>query len=378
MKKIAKNFFVLAVGALVAVSMTSCHSKHEAAPAPAVKVTSVDIATTTPKTLIVTVSDNLPSGATLKYNGATATSVSGKVYTFENVADGKNVVLTGGSVIDQNVKVDFAGKTLVAIDVTVKTLNAGVTIVGGNEASASDTYQAAQSNVTSNVTIPATLTSALNNQKLALTLYSKATPLQKVVEGKTYAPASLSLDCKPEGATFNPAVEVVTDLPGAENTDVFVQNAAGTEKPECTFSGTKLTAKMPHFSVWDIIMNVKVAKVTASTEDLSTGSLISGRNKISYAEKAGFETRETGIIKTTISSLFGSELKSSNKSIEYDMTGTGTYRVYQDVQVVEMQSGQRTFSFKLYGAIHMDVTSDPAQTEPTKPVVPTHSGGSND
>jgi hypothetical protein len=374
MKKIAKNFFVLAVGALVAVSMTSCHSKHEAAPAPAVKVTSVDIATTTPKTLIVTVSDNLPSGATLKYNGATATSVSGKVYTFENVADGKNVVLTGGSVIDQNVKVDFAGKTLVAIDLTVRTLNDGVTIVGGNEASASDTYQAAQSNVT----IPATLTSALNNKKLALTLYSKATPLQKVVEGKTYAPASLSLDCKPEGATFNPAVEVVTDLPGAENTDVFVQNAAGTEKPECTFSGTKLTAKMPHFSVWDIIMNVKVTKVTPSTEDLSTGSLISGRNKISYAEKAGFETRETGIIKTTISSLFGSELKSSNKSIEYDMTGTGTYRVYQDVQVVEMLSGQRTFSFKLYGAIHMDVTSDPAQTEPTKPVVPTHSGGSND
>ena len=375
MKKIAKNFFVLAVGALVAVSMTSCHSKHEAAPAPAVKVTSVDIATTTPKTLIVTVSENLPLGATLKYNGATATSVSGKVYTFENVADGKNVVLTGGSVIDQNVKVDFAGKTLVAIDLTVKTLNAGVTIVGGSDASASDTYLSAQSNVT----IPAAaLTPALINQKLALTLYSKATPLQKVVEGKTYAPASLSLDCKPDGATFNPAVEVVTDLPGAENTDVFVQNAAGTEKPECTFSGTKLTAKMPHFSVWDIIMNVKVAKVTASTEDLSTGSLISGRNKISYAEKAGFETRETGIIKTTISSLFGSELKSSNKSIEYDMTGTGTYRVYQDVQVVEMQSGQRTFSFKLYGAIHMDVTSDPAQTEPTKPVVPTHSGGSND
>ena len=374
MKKIAKNFFVLAVGALVAVSMTSCHSKHEAAPAPAVKVTSVDIATTTPKTLIVTVSENLPLGATLKYNGATATSVSGKVYTFENVADGKNVVLTGGSVIDQNVKVDFAGKTLVAIDLTVKTLNAGVTISGGSAASTSDTYLDAQSNVT----IPAALTPALNNKKLALTLYSKATPLQKVVEGKTYAPASLSLDCKPEGATFNPAVEVVTDLPGAENTDVFVQNAAGTEKPECTFSGTKLTAKMPHFSVWDIIMNVKVAKVTASTEDLSTGSLISGRNKISYAEKAGFETRETGIIKTTISSLFGSELKSSNKSIEYDMTGTGTYRVYQDVQVVEMQSGQRTFSFKLYGAIHMDVTSDPAQTEPTKPVVPTHSGGSND
>ena len=374
MKKIAKNFFVLAVGALVAVSMTSCHSKHEAAPAPAVKVTSVDIATTTPKTLIVTVSENLPLGATLKYNGATATSVSGKVYTFENVADGKNVVLTGGGVIDQNVKVDFAGKTLVAIDVTVKTLNAGVTIVTNQDASTSDTYQSAKSDVT----IPAALTPALNNQKLALTLFSKSAPLQKVVEGKTYSPAPLSLDCKPDGATFNPAVEVVTDLPGAENADVFVQNAAGTEKPECTFSGTKLTAKMPHFSVWDIIMNVKVTKVTNTTEDLSNGSLISGRNKVAYAEKAGFETRETGIIKTTISSLFGSELKTSNKSIEYDMTGTGTYRVYQDVQVVEMLSGQRTFSFKLYGAIHMDVTSDPAQTEPTKPVVPTHSGGSND
>jgi hypothetical protein len=186
------------------------------------------------------------------------------------------------------------------------------------------------------------------------------------------------LDCKPEGATFNPAVEVVTDLPGAENTDVFVQNAAGTEKPECTFSGTKLTAKMPHFSVWDIIMNVKVTKVTNSTENLSNGSLINGRNKVAYEEKAGFETGETGIIKNTIGILFGSELKSSTKSIEYDMTGTGTYRVYQDVQVVEMLSGQRTFSFKLYGAIHMDVTSDPAQTEPTKPVVPTHSGGSND
>ena len=374
MKKIAKNFFVLAVGALVAVSMTSCHSKHEAAPAPAVKVTTVDIATTTPKTLIVTVSDNLPLGATLKYNGATATSVSGKVYTFENVADGKNVVLTGGGVIDQNVKVDFAGKTLVAIDVTVKTLNAGVTIVGGSDASTSDTYQAAKSDVT----IPAALTPALNNQKLALTLFSKSAPLQKVVEGKTYSPAPLSLDCKPDGATFNPAVEVVTDLPGAENTDVFVQNAAGTEKPECTFSGTKLTAKMPHFSEWDIIMNVKVTKVTPTTEDLSNGSLINGRNKVAYAEKAGFETRETGIIKNTIGILFGSELKSSAKSIEYDMTGTGTYRVYQDVQVVEMLSGQRTFSFKLYGAIHMDVTSDPAQAEPTTPVVPTHSGGSND
>ena len=125
-------------------------------------------------------------------------------------------------------------------------------------------------------------------------------------------------------------------------------------------------------------MNVKVTKVTNSTEDLSNGSLTNGRNKVAYAEKAGFETGETGIIKNTIGILFGSELKSSTKSIEYDMTGTGTYRVYQDVQVVEMLSGQRTFSFKLYGAIHMDVTSDPAQAEPTTPVVPTHSGGSND
>lgn len=373
MKRFNKNFFMLAAGAIVAVFMSSCHNNSEAE---ATKETVVDIVSSTPKTLKVTLSNALPAGAKLQYNGVNGTHVGGNVYVFENVADGGllKIVNGGGSnLIEQTVRVNFDGRSLASVDLTVTPKSAGTPITAAG-ANANDNID----NVTSNVTLPASEVAAnpsLAGDNLALTLFSEPEPVGALVQNKTYEPAPYSLDCEPDGTTFQNDLPVVTQLPGAENCEFIVKHENGTVATS-TFVGTTLTTQIPHFSVWDIIMVIQVLSITDETEEIYSGSLRAGDNHIPYYVKAGFSTSESApVIVRSFASLFGGGLVTTEITIDYKVSAPGSFRIYQDVKTYVLQSGTRQFTVKVYGAPHMIVeTSEEAVT----PVTPTHNGGSND
>lgn len=373
MKRFNKNFFVLAASAIVALSLSSCHNNNDGE---ATKETVVDIVSSTPKTLKVALDSPLPAGAKLQYNGVNGTHVGGNVYVFENVADGGLLKIVNGggtNLIEQTVRVNFDGRTLASVDLTVVTKNAGTPITAAG-ANANDNID----NVTSNVTLPAsevTANPSLAGDDLALTLFSEPEPVGALVQNKTYEPAPYSLDCEPDNTTFENPLSVVTQLPGAENCEFVVKHEDGTIATS-TFAGTTLTAEIPHFSVWDIIMVVRVISISDDTEEIYSGSLRAGDNHIPYYVKAGFSTSETApVIIRTFASLFGGKLVSTEVNIDYNVSAPGTFRIYQDVKNYVLRSGTREFSVKVYGAPHMVVeTSEEADA----PVVPTHNGGSND
>ncbi len=372
MKKLVENLFGFAACGLVALAMTSCHTNNEVTPS--AQTTEVNIVASTPKTLVVNLSAALPSGASLKYNGQTASSTSGLSYTFKNVANGKNVVLTGGNVIEQKVAINFGEKTVYVLDLTVRTQNAGTEIAAGTETTTTDNYGGS----TSTVTLPAgAATGALVGKKLSITMFSTFSPIENPQVGTTQSVPAYGLDCQPDGATFpaDQPVVVETTLPGTNGCDVALESADGSEKPSQEFKNEKLTAKMTHFSVWNIILNATFASMEESTEDIASGSLKAGSNVVNYNEVSGFETSETSdFLLKVFSALFKGKKTTVASKVVLTSESDASYRIYQDVKNYVLKSGSKTMNVKVYGSVHCQVTA----STPVVPVEPTHSGGSND
>ncbi len=381
MKKIAKNFFVLAVGALVAVSMTSCHhSSESAAGVPGESVVEKVVPLPTSRTLIVNLDAPLSSvtGATLKYNGNNASSVSGNTYTFNNVADNKKVVLEGGNVIKQEANVSFGDKTIVVLSIVVKEKSAGTVITPASGAEDDDQIDAqAKSTITLSSTA-VTNNPSLASKNLAVTMFSRLQPLKEdVKKGDKVEVAPYTIDCEPAGATFNPAVDVKTELPGADGCQVSLKGPNG-ETPEQSFVGTTLTAKLSHFSAWDIFMFLDIVDYQEAVEVIKDGNLQAGTNTISYAENAGYsynenEVKSSKFILRALNAMFGAENTKQNKTVSISATAAGTYTISQNVEIITLSSGTRTFTIKVWG----EVTCTTKVSE-SAIVTPTHSGGSND
>ncbi len=374
MKKIVSKLFGFATCAIVAISMTSCHHYDESS---SQTTKTVDLTSSTTKTLIVNLDAALPAGAGLTYNNSSATNVSGNKYTFEDVTSGKVLTLKGGGVIQQSATVNFGQKAVVVLDLAVKTKSAGITIsTTGGDQSTNDTFDAS----TASATMKAAEVTSHGGENFAVTLFSALKTISNPQADVVYAIAPYSLDCEPNGATFTTPVEITTNLPGADNCEVFVQSKDGAEKPESSYSGNTLTTKLTHFSVWDIILNTKITKIENSTENLASGSLTAGTNVLNYAVYAGYQTSETSLfILRAFSALFGSAATKVNKKSSVEVNAAGSYKVYQDVQNYTLVSGSRTFNVKVYGNVHCDVTTSPNTEVVVPPTpVPSHNGGSND
>ena len=124
-----------------------------------------DVPVNVTKTLIVKLSRALNAGETLKYNGATGV-VSGTTVTFENVADGKTLVLSGGNLIEQTTPISFGDGNVVAIDLDVLEESAGkdwTLYTEGEDATAEDELGGA----TASVTVKASTVGSVKNKKFS-------------------------------------------------------------------------------------------------------------------------------------------------------------------------------------------------------------------
>ena len=383
-----KKFATLACSAVVAFGLMACHHNDIGNGSSAAVTENVDV-TSNVKTLIVKLSRALKAGETLKYNGATGVvSADGKTVTFEGVADGKTLVLTGGNLVDQSTTINFGDGDVVAIDLDVVEETAGITIQ--DVTSESDPDQKADDELddgaeaTISVKAGAIMTnSSLKGKKFSITLYTPAvSPLKEIKTGKAET-ALLAAKCKPEGATFTPAVGFEANLPGAQGCDVvcYNVNSGSTKWPVSSSEPTKLTAELSAFTSTDPVISLKY-EITSIDEDkvlIGSGTVPAGQNVVSYKKKYGYEsvTTTTGVIARLFRQLFGTALGETTKSFEIKTEGETTYELYQNVKTVTIKSGSATpFVVKIYGEVTANFISVVTPEEPE--IVPTHNGGSND
>lgn len=374
-----KKFAALACSAVVAFGLMSCHTNdigNGMGPTP-----KTDVPVNVTKTLIVKLSRALNAGETLKYNGATGV-VSGTTVTFENVADGKTLVLSGGNLIEQSTPISFGDGNVVAIDLDVLEESAGkdwTLYTEGEDATAEDELGGA----TASVTVKASTVGSVKNKKFSITLYTPAvSPLKEIKEGADEAKL-LAAKCQPLGATFNPAVAFQADLLGAEKCDIVCYNVNEGSTKWPASKPTMLTAELSSFTSTDPVISLKY-EITSIKEEKKAiadgaGTVPAGSNIVSYKENYGYRplVQTTGVISRLFRQLFGTAFGVTTKSFTLETKGETNYVLYQNVKTVTIKSGTADpFVVEIYGGVTADLISVEPSTDPE--IVPGHNGGSND
>ena len=377
--KMVKKFAALACSAVVAFGLMACHTNdigNGMGPTP-----KTDVPVNVTKTLIVKLSRALNAGETLKYNGATGV-VSGTTVTFENVADGKTLVLSGGNLIEQTTTISFGDGNVVAIDLDVLEEAEEYdwnTYTEGKDATAQDELGGA----TASVTVKASTVGSIKNKKFSITLYTPAvSPLKEIKEGADEAKL-LAAKCNPLGATFNPAVAFQADLLGAEKCDIVCYNVNEGSTKWPASKPTMLTAELSSFTSTDPVISLKY-EITSIKEEKKAiadgaGTVPAGSNIVSYKENYGYRplVQTTGVISRLFRQLFGTAFGVTTKSFTLETKGETNYVLYQNVKTVTIKSGTADpFVVEIYGGVTADLISVEPSTDPE--IVPGHNGGSND
>ena len=381
--KMVKKFAALACSAVVAFGLMACHTNdigNGMGPTP-----KTDVPVNVTKTLIVKLSRALNAGETLKYNGATGV-VSGTTVTFENVADGKTLVLSGGNLIEQSTTISFGDGNVVAIDLDVLENPKDydwTTYVTGDNASAKDELDGVEG-AEAKVTVKAnSVGSVQGDKKFSIKLYTPAvSPLKEIKEGADEAKL-LAAKCQPLGATFNPAVAFQADLLGAEKCDIVCYNVNEGSTKWPASKPTMLTAELSSFTSTDPVISLKY-EITSIKEEKKAiadgaGTVPAGSNIVSYKENYGYRplVQTTGVISRLFRQLFGTAFGVTTKSFTLETKGETNYVLYQNVKTVTIKSGTADpFVVEIYGGVTADLISVEPSTDPE--IVPGHNGGSND
>ena len=398
MKKIFKNYAALAFGALVAVSMTACHHGDSEADATQVVVTpKTSMPTQAAKTLKVTLSKALPAGATLTYAGMTGTTTDGITYVWENVAEGGRLFLNGGgTVIDQEIKsLTFGDRNTIALDVDVvnKRTGTAITPTGANDQD-QIIYEDDNTKATSDATLPASEAGTRLGQNFLVQMFVPAqepiTEKEIAQSEKTQKPiddvAPIALNCEPDGAVFNPAtpVTVTMNLPGMEETNPVLVNDGTGDEATGMLVGTTFTAQMDHFSIWNLILKMVVVSTEEASEEIGTYEFQAGKAEVKYQENFGFSSDATGILASTFRALFGAKETKVNKVYTFNTNVGGKIKFTQRYLNINMKSGNRTFTVKVWAGVDYEITynqaaADDGSTIEVKPeeITPTHNGGSS-
>ena len=373
MKKLIRN---LAFCALVVGTFTACHKGDvEKAPAQTLEVN-------VPNTLVAQLSNVLPAGATLNYNGATATSVSGTgtTYTFENVESGKNLVLSGTGIIPQTVEIEFpAGRNLVVVNVPVGIISNGTPIApldSENKTTAPTTdNDSFENEISGTVEIPTNTEVDNTTQNLSMTLFAPASTPIVDVENATYVENPYAIYCTPKGATFQPSIPLKVTIEEAKGALVNLKHEGGDDPTTQNFDkeNAVLEATLPHFCIWNIFLTVDVTVGETTYEELFKGDVKVGENTIKYKENFGFEGQNEGLVGRTLRNMFGAYKFAVEKEYPFNATSDGTVVIKQEKTAVTLQSGSLIFKAAIYGKVTAEFTAVGNVT----PIVPTHSGGSS-
>lgn len=321
------------------------------------------------------------SGATVTYAGQTGTK-SGNTYTFENAAATGTIVVTlpAGYVAINPIDVNFGNRKVVVIEVTPvqKSTNAvSQAVVDGNNDVTNDNKNQKDFSVKATFNLKGSNATYTTSDSYRITVYVKPQdPVEEVKENVEYPVSAYSVDCDPEGTTFDGAgahldlnIEGVGEIGLA---GINFQHDDGTQANNLAVAGDVLSADLPHFSSWNVNLVAICTNIETNKILLDTGALTPGTYTKSFRQYFGFENvdKVTGILNMWMRLVFGATTTQVATTGTLKMERMGSYSIYQDVHLMTFKAGNKEFHVKVYG----DISTEVVYTE--EPVV-NHVGGSN-
>jgi len=391
MKNLFEKFASFAVCLSVATAFTACH--QEDAPDPQEQIVHEDVVVdlNTTRTLVVNLTGNGASAATVKYAGQSGSRDGNKV-TFENAAASGKINVTGSSIIPQSVNIAFGERSTLVIEVNA--VIASTNIVSSNDVDnnsnvTNDTGNQSTTGVSANFNLGSTgstadYTGVSGSKNYSLTVLTQpVAPVENVEQNISYTFAPYSVVCKPDGAVFTPAARVDLTVDGvgaigAEGIKFRFENTTEEASKTTVSASDVISADVPHFSTWNVFITATCTGITEGEEVIKRGALVNGDNTVTFDQKVGFSSSEKGIIGVWLKMAFGASLTTVPKTTVINVTGEGSYAISQPTYTISFKAGAKTFQVVTYGEPTCSVTYTGTVVPATEPEVPTHNGGSND
>jgi len=379
MKKNVLKFASLALGLCVATALTSCHSgeDYEAAETqpvviPVISGNSLQIFTSAP--------------ASVKVGTAAAVnSTADAPAEFTSVAETGTITITPADATKYDAKTinyNMNGKELVVLNVELvakvvsvsqTAAESGTTEVNNDGANADESGVGVSFDFGANNT---TNTDASVTDNYSISVYTPESTIDgdAVAAGKNYSESPLALECKPDGANFgaNP-LKVNLTIKDSQGYNLKFKN--GTEVLTPTWSDSdKLSVEIPHFSVWEAILDLACANMKVS-EKVYTQTVDAQLGQVAFEEVLfGYETAETSVIANKIlKKLFGTPVKKVKKTAKWNsVDGEATVTLTQTVKDYEFNAG-KTIKVTVYGKVVTKVVVETSDEE----VINKHGGGTN-
>jgi hypothetical protein len=379
MKKNVLKFASLALGLCVATALTSCHSgeDYEAAETqtveiPVIKANSLQIFTSVPASVAVGTAPAVNSTADAPAEFTSVAETGTIIITPDDLSKYEkktiNYNMNGKELVVLNV--ELVGK-VVAVSQTAA--ESGTSEVNNDGANADDSGVSASFDFGANNTTN-TDGSVTGDYSISVITPESTIDGDEVKAGNTYKESPLALDCKPDGAQFgaNP-LKVNLTIKDSKGYNLKFKN--GTEELTPTWSDNdKLSVEIPHFSVWDAILDLACAKMTPSTKTY-TETVDAQLGQVAFEDVLyGYETAETSVIANKIlKKLFGTPVKKVKKTAKWSaVEGEATVTLTQAVKDYEFNAG-KTIKVTVYGKVESKVVVETSSEE----IINKHGGGSN-
>ena len=387
MKNLFGKFASFAVCLSVATAFTACHQEDAPDPQEQVVHENVEVALNTTRTLVVSLTGNGASVANVTYAGK-AGARTGNNFTFENAAATGTLRVTGGTIVPQNpLTVNFGERTTLVIEVNAVLASTNVVsqaaAESGNDVTNDGNNQSGTGvAATVNLGTGNTVTYAGSVKDYSVTVFTPAAaPEASLTPNASYTRAPYAVACNPDGAQFTNPVDITLNVKGAGDISnsgfEFINDKQGDKASSLDVAGDVITGKVKHFSNWNLFVTATCQSITEGQEEIAKGSLVNGENKISYNQKVGFSSQESGILAVWAKMLFGAPMTQVAKTTIITATGAGSYTISQKTFTANFKAGNKTFSVVTYGEPTCNVTYTGTVVPETEPVVPTHGGGSN-
>ena len=376
MKKNVLKIALFAFGLCSATTLTSCHNGED--------VDIVEVAQLEARTLQV----HTNVAATVNVNGETKTTTAvlggtGFEASFANPAATGTIAVSASGRQGKTVSYDFKDGAMLYYDLMLESAGAGVPQATAESAPAGTVNNSTGSDNATETGVDASIdfNGATNTNSSATGDYSitvfdpstASTNAEDLTQGQTYEETPLAISCTPSGATFSNPIKVSLDIPGSAEFAVKVVN--GNEEATVNQTGDVVVADIPHFSIWNIVLSVKLESIDTQVKKIVDTTVDAKSGKYGFKFDYGYESSQatnSTLVKNLLKAMFGSKKKSVNKKISWTPTeGSATVTVNQEVKTYKFVSGNKVIYVTTYGKITSSVVVNPAEETPT------HGGGSN-
>lgn len=376
MKKNVLKIALFAFGLCSATALTSCHNGED--------VDIVEVAQLEARTLQV----HTNVAATVVVNGESKTTTAvlggtGFETSFANPAATGTIKVSATGRMDKTVSYDFKDGAMLYYDLMLESAGVGVPQATAEAAPAGTVNNSTGSDNATETGVDASIdfNGATNTNSSATGDYSitvfdpsaASTNSEDLAQGQTYDETPLAISCTPSGATFSNPIKVSLDIPGSADFAVKVVN--GDEEATVNQTGDVVVADIPHFSIWNIVLSVKLESIDTQVNKIVDTTVDAKNGKYSFKFNYGYscdQATNSTLIKNLLKAMFGSKQKKVNKNITWTPTeGSATVTVNQEVKTYKFVSGNKVFYVTTYGKITSSVVVNPAEETTT------HGGGSN-